>query len=324
MLPESINTTKNLIDEHYENQPDEFRPHIGASILGNECDRFLWLSFRWVYRKKIEGRLRRLFLRGHSEEAVIIEHLRNIGCEVDGRQSSLNFGCHVSGSIDAMIDSGVPEAPKTRHVLECKTHNDDSFKELNKVGLEKAKFQHYVQCQVYMFGTGVDRALYFAVNKNDDELYIERVKLDKELAKKYIERGQRIALMDSPPERLSDKPTFYKCKMCSMYDFCHQTKLTNQVNCRTCAFSTAKKESTFHCAKHDGSIPIEFQKNGCDGHVIHPLLTPWERKPAESEWEAVYIIDGVPVRNGEADAYIVSSKEIIENPSKAAEAIRNA
>jgi hypothetical protein len=34
-----------------------------------------------------------------------------------------------------------------------------------------------------------------------------------------------------------------------------------------------------------------------------------------SQWEAVYIIDGVPVRNGEGDANVYTSREILEKTS---------
>ena len=40
-----------------------------------------------------------------------------------------------------------------------------SFDELVKLGVEKAKFQHYIQMQVYCLGKNIDRALYVAVCK---------------------------------------------------------------------------------------------------------------------------------------------------------------
>lgn len=58
------------------------RKHLGASILGNKCDRAIWYNFRWVLNIPFEGRLRRLFNRGHREEQLIIQWLRGIGCVV--------------------------------------------------------------------------------------------------------------------------------------------------------------------------------------------------------------------------------------------------
>ena len=45
---------------------------------------------------------------------------------------------------------GIPEAPKTWHVLEFKTHNSKSFAKLEKEGVQKSNPMHYAQMQVYM------------------------------------------------------------------------------------------------------------------------------------------------------------------------------
>ena len=56
----------------------------------------------------------------------------------------------------------------------------------------------------------------------------------------------------------------------------------------------------------------------CDGHVLHPDLVPYQRIESSSEYEAIYIIDGQHVRNGEPDERVFSSKEIIADPSACA------
>jgi len=40
---------------------------------------------------------------------------------------------------------------------------------------------------------------------------------------------------------------------------------------------------------------------------------PWDRKESNNEWQAVYIVNGKPVANGEADANVYGSKELIAN-----------
>ncbi len=92
-----------------------------------------------------------------------------------------------------------------------------------------------------------------------------------------------------------------------------------QVNCRTCAHSSAKEDSTWHCAKYDTSdIPVEFQRSGCECHVLHPDLVPWEMRCGPDKWTAVYVINGREVANGEGDARIYTSKEILANPQACA------
>lgn len=215
-IPEKTNDIQALIDQHHEQAAEVPRPHLGASTLGHACDRWLWLSFRWAVQPKFPGRILRLFRRGHEEETNIISDLRAIGMDVRkvSSQHRVDFGSHVSGSLDAIIDSGVPDAPKAKHIAEFKTHSKKSFDALVKDGVEKSKPEHFVQMQVYMQGTGLDRALYLAVCKDDDRIHTERVKFDKEVAGKAIARGQRIALTDRMPEPISDDPSWYECKFC--------------------------------------------------------------------------------------------------------------
>ena len=316
-IPESYFSITKLIDNYHAAKEQQSRPHLGASLLGHPCDRWLWLSFRWAVTEKFEGRILRLFRRGHNEEASIINDLRSVGVEIFNSQTRVDFGAHVSGSLDGIIESGVPEAPTTRHVAEFKTHSKKSFDDLVKNGVEKSKPLHFVQMQVYMLGTHIDRALYVAVCKDDDRLYSERIKLDKSYAQAYVERGKRIALSERMPEPMSADPSWYQCKFCPAHEFCHSSHVTKNVNCRTCAHSTAKEDSTWRCERHRAdNIPVDFQQSGCDLHVLHPDLVPWKLDTdASSEVEAVWIIDGTPVRNGEPDAHVYSSKELLANPS---------
>ena len=310
-------TIEELIDKHHETKKEKPRAHMGASILGHPCDRWLWLSFRWAVQPQFPGRILRLFRRGQMDEATIVSDLRAIGIDIRStseHQSRVDLGCHVSGSLDGIIESGVPEAPKKRHVAEFKTHSLKSFADLEKKGVEKSKPQHFVQMQLYMHGAKIDRALYVAVCKDDDRIYTEIVNYEKDVAEKYLDRGRRLTLEDRMPPPLSTDPSWYQCKFCDAHEFCHETKTTEHVNCRTCAHSTAKEDSTWRCERHDADgIPVEFQQQGCESHVLHPDLVPWQRKDGIDQWTAVYVIEGNDVANGEGDANIYTSREILAN-----------
>ena len=274
-IPEPIHSTIAAIDAWHEAQTEPPRPHMGASMLGHSCDRWLWLSFRWAVQEKFPGRVLRLFRRGKLEEDIILDDLRAAGCVLreppPGEQHRVSLGSHVSGSIDAIIESGIPESPNKPHIAEFKTHSKKSFDALERDGVEKAKPQHYVQMQTYMHGTRIDRALYVAVCKDDDRLYIERVRYNRTDAEKYISRGQRLAIVDEQPPPLSDNPTWYECKWCAAHDYCHQKSATVPKNCRTCRWSTALPNSTWRCERHDSEepIPVEFQRIGCDDYELH-------------------------------------------------------
>lgn len=313
-LPDAEYSIANLIDKHHESQIEKPRPHMGCSLLGHPCDRYLWLSFRFAVQEKFPGRMLRLFRRGHMEEATIVQDLQAIGMVITDygdEQSRVDFGKHVSGSIDGIIQSGVPHSKKP-HILECKTHSQKSFDLLKKEGVANAKPRHAVQMHVYMLGKGLERALYFAINKNTDEIYTERVRLDEALAISAVERGQRIAMSDRMPEpMLGAGPSWWTCKYCPAYSMCWQKEPTRHVNCRTCAHSTACEDSTFKCEKYQAVIPIHAQHEGCERHVLHPDMVPWHLSEADStEDVAAYVIDGRVVKNGHG---AVSSKQIISN-----------
>ena len=320
-IPDREDTVENLIDKAHEARPDRPRPHMGASMLGSICERKMWLSFRWAVQPKFPGRILRLFRRGHQEEPNIIKDLRAIGIVVKplNAQEGVDFGCHVSGSIDAIIESGVPEAPNKRHIGEFKTHSLKSFNDVEAKGVEKSKPEHYAQMQVYMHGTGIDRALYVAVCKDNDRIYTERVRYDKEVAEKLVARGKRVALSERMPPPISTDPSWFQCKFCDAHSFCHETKLTQHVNCRTCAHSTPKDDSTWRCeAWESDNIAVEYQHEGCSLHVLHPDLVPWKMKDSDKEWVAVYEIDGTNVQNGENG---FSSQELIANASGCANSV---
>ena len=318
-IPPRMNILGDLIDRSHESRADKPRAHLGCSGLGHHCDRWIWLSFRWAVIEKFPGRILRLFRRGQLEEDQIISDLKLAGVKIGGDQTRVDFGCHVSGSVDGIISSGVPEAPKKQHVAEFKTHSLKSFKSLLKDGVEKSKPMHWAQMQLYMHGLGIDRALYVAVCKDDDTYYFERVKLDEDAAQKLVERGHRLALEDRMPPPISTDPSWYQCKFCPAHDFCHDSHLTKQVNCRTCAHSTAKDDSTFYCERWSDSIPYEHQLTGCHSHVLHPDLVPWPLVQDEStDTVAVYDINGKHIKNGPdhfASTEIVAGGEMCVDPT---------
>ena len=314
-MPDSIDRVAIAIDAYHEKQVDEPRPHLGASILGHHCDRWIWLSFRWAIREQIPGRVRRLFRRGHNEEALIVKDLRAIGVNISATeydQTRIDFGTHIGGSVDGIIEGGVPGAEASRHIAEFKTHNRKSFDDLTRKGVLAAKPQHWCQMQMYMHGLGIERALYVAVCKDDDRLYTERVKYDQEAAETILSRGRRLAVAERMPDPISTDPTWYQCKFCPAHSFCHERRLTQEVNCRTCARSTPTDDGKWACARWDAEhVEVEHQRTGCHAHVLHPDLVPWPFKDSGGPNEAVYVIDGVDVRNGEGDAFTFSSQELI-------------
>jgi len=285
-LPEEQHTTLKLVEratEEAQATNGGGRAHLGASLIGDECQRKLWFIFRWAAQTKHPARLLRLFNRGAREEEVFNFLLRQAGLNVWDVDPDTNqqwrveaVGGHFGGSLDGVVQ-GLVEAPKAPHVSEQKTHNDKSFKNVRSKGVQESKPEHYAQMQVYMHLMNIDRALYQAVNKNDDELYFERVKYDKQTAEGLLAKAERIITSDLPPEGISHDPAFYKCKWCDQSNVCHGNQVP-QANCRTCCFSTPETDgdARWSCSKHGKDLNQEDQRLGCDQHLFIPaLLTNW-------------------------------------------------
>lgn len=278
-LPENTKTTAYKIVEWWGKKPQGNRPHLGASLIGRECERELWYTFRWAKKPSFDGRMLRLFDRGQKEEARFIEELRGIGAEVFDtdeatgdqiRVSAVNG--HFGGSCDG-VARGLPEAPKSWAVLEFKTHGAKSFDKLKKEGVRQAKPEHFSQMTVYMHLLDLERALYLAVNKDTDELYSEWLHLDKDHALELLRKAERIVNYTSPPERISDDPAWWKCKFCDYHALCHDEQIAD-VNCRTCAHSSPAENGSWTCGQ--GKAEVKKQA-GCINHIYIPPLIPYAK-----------------------------------------------
>jgi hypothetical protein len=298
------------------------RAHLGASVIGHACDRHLWLHFRWAARSRFDGRMLRLFNTGQRAEDRFVDELRGIGIEVHatdefGRQHRVSaHGGHFGGSLDGAA-VGLPEAPKAWHVLEFKTHNDKSFKDLVAKGVQAAKPMHWAQTQVYMGLTGMDRALYLAENKNTSELHAERVAADPVAAAQLLARAERVITASVPPARLSADPARFECKFCDYHPLCHGQQVA-EVNCRTCAHSTPVVQGEggqWRCNPQELAIDDKLQRTGCTGHRFIPVLLENLGQPSDTTTEAngnlaVHYTapDGSTFTNGAAPGF--SSTEI--------------
>ena len=334
-IPESQNTTATAIVRWYESKPQNHRPHMGASIIGHACDRFIWNTWRWVIKPSFEGRILRLFDTGVREETRLLEELRGIGATVwdkdpdTGAQWRVS-ACHghFGGSLDG-IAKGLPEAPKTPAVLEFKTHSDKSFLDLCKNQVAGSKPQHYAQMQVYMGLMDLDRALYMAVNKNTDDVYCEWVHFNKERFDELINRAQRLIDSPSPPEGVSTDPANWQCKGCTFWQHCHGGRAA-EANCRTCCHATPVADGAWHCQMHTKTLSSLEQNAGCDAHLLIPQLVPYAEPIDGGENFVVYRVKqtGDVFTNGAGPAMkdygpVYSSRELSDCPAQVIEGIND-
>ena len=301
-LPAITSLTREAIFAGYEADASEgFRSHLGASLIGKACERALWYDFRWTTKARFEGRVLRLFETGNREEERLVRNLRRTGAtvlEVDpetGRQFRVQaHGGHFGGSLDG-VAIHLLEAPKAWHVLEFKTHSNKSFTDLVAKKVRESKPQHFAQMQIYMHLMGMNRAMYLAVNKDTDDLYVQRVEADVAYTEQLLEKARRIIFAPTPLPRISEEPSWYQCRLCDHADVCHGTRAA-EVNCRTCLHSSPV-EGGWHCDRHQKPLSEVDQRTGCEQHLYLPPLVPAAQVDAGEDWVDYEFSDGVRWRD---------------------------
>ena len=268
---------------------------IRGSSIGQPCERHLWYRFRWAHEPEtFGGRMLRLFDTGQVEEARMVAWLRLAGIEVadvdpdTGEQWEVSAADgHFKGHLDGIL-TGLLEAPRTPHLLECKTHNEASFRQLRKVGLAVAKPVHLAQMQIYMHLAGLTRGYYLAKNKNDDELYAERVHHDAAHAGQLMAKIERILAAARALPKISEDAGSFACRFCASHGVCHQAEFALR-NCRTCLHSTPVSggDARWWCERHDRELGLDDQRAGCALHLYIPDLVPAEQVDVAGDGSSV-------------------------------------
>ena len=260
---------------------DGHRAHLGASLIGEECERQLYYGFRWCGREHFDGRMLRLFERGHREEAFFVHLLRGIGFKVntvdpasitpecpEGEQYRIEgVNGHFGGSCDGR--GWFPETWGLRDeelLFEFKTNGTGGgFNALTEDGVTIAKPKHWAQMCTYGFKMKIRYAVYMCVNKNDDVIYPEVARLNWALGEEMERRADRVINARIPPARISPNPSYGKCKYCFAADMCHANGQPER-NCRSCQQAQPVANKEWFCHRFQQIIPPEFIAKGCDDH----------------------------------------------------------
>lgn len=246
---------------------DEHRTHLGASLIGHDCDAFIWYAFRWARKEVFSGRMLRLFERGKLEEARVLKYLRGIGFQVSdvddqGRQFKIaDRSGHYGGSTDGRAVSPYPQFP-IKMICEFKTHNLHSFRDLQNKGVILSKPRHWAQMCSYGKGFDTEYGLYVGVGKNDDDLHIEVLPLDFNAADDLHRRAERIITSQVRPAKISMNPSHMDCKTCPFIGPCFRNEPLDR-NCRTCYNCHAIENAQWGCAFWKQILPPEFMPQGC-------------------------------------------------------------
>mgnify|MGYP000052325151 CR=1 FL=1 len=267
-----------VIDRIYEAIEKEeakslYLARIGASSIGDECLRSIWLSWRAYDDKQFAGRMLRLFKTGHLQEDRVLEDLKRAGFELwshqaDGKQwtytdSTGHFVCKLDG-----VMRGVPTAEKTVHDLEIKTHSLSSFNDVKKKGVETAKPVHFWQMQAGMKFGKFTRALYVALCKNDEAYHVERVRPDTKIQDEIGNRINKLVEATIAPVGISDDGKSFGCKWCDMKEVCQGEKEPIRT-CRSCEHViVVRSEGAWVCGLTGKVLTKDEQKLACGDYEV--------------------------------------------------------
>ncbi len=266
------------------------RTHLGASVIGDDCQAKAWNAFRWLKHEQHNGQQLRLFNRGHLEEARFIRWLEGMGFEVrefdpdTGKQFRI-VGCkgHFGGSADGLAKAPIRYNLPTDLIIltEYKTHSEKNFAKLagpkptwtdlgNKLragggGVIKTKPVHYKQMCSYGRAYGLRYGLYVAVNKDTDEIYFEIVELDYRLADDLFRKAEGIIFSQTRPAKIAMTESFQDCKICDFAGLCHRGEVPTK-NCRSCRHAFPVDNAEWLCQVRNLNIPKEIIPIGCPSY----------------------------------------------------------
>jgi hypothetical protein len=243
------------------------RPYLGLSQIGTTCHRYLQYYHYWAFDSSFTNRIQRLFNAGHNAEEFMIADLATHGFVVHGEQEEIiGTAGHWKGHIDGKVTKDGPTG-----LVEFKTHNDKSFKNVKKCGVKKSKITHYGQMQSYMGYKGLTWGLYMAYNKNDSEYYIEFIDFDEEYFAESKRKEMEIIASEVLLPRIGNNSiTWFECKMCDARQECFG-KVPVKENCRTCEFVDVLDEGKWHCNKKNLGLNTKAQ-GGCDQYKVATMF----------------------------------------------------
>lgn len=264
------------IDEAGE-LPARFSWRIKPSSLGGECVARIWYAWRWAAKRTTPGRLARTFDRGNEAEARMVAYIRKGGWMImdeDPNRQHLKkkqykaraLRKHLASFIDG-ICKHEQHTENAVWLLELKTMARGRFNQLvAKRSVQSKENQYYTQLQIYMHLMQLACCLFVAECTEDQEIYIEVIPYNAEVALRALELGGIVMTSNIRPARIAETPAFGMCKGCEFLGVCHLGENIEK-NCRSCLHVEPIDDGKFKCNRWNATIPGEAEMlAGCSEH----------------------------------------------------------
>lgn len=206
-----------IINNYYLSRQKDRKPtHFYASGI-NKCPRQMFFDFKKAPKKDLDANILRLFELGNRVHQMIVDAMVSAkDIEVIAAEINIPPQELVSGRVDAII-----KIEDELIVLDIKSINGRAFGYL-----KEAKEDHILQIQLYLYYYKIQKGMLLYVDKDTLRMKEYIVEYDETVVKNLLEE---LAILrkqienNEVPERLSNYPTFWKCKYCAYRRICKET-----------------------------------------------------------------------------------------------------
>lgn len=211
---------------------DKRRTYVGASSIGEPCDRQIQYEFLGTPHDegwKHDPRTLRIFQRGHLFESMAALWLCDAGfrlTQTPSKNAPVAFSAvngTFAGHADRIITGG-PLVLSYPFIWEHKALGAKAWGQISRRGVTKAKPEYADQVAVYQAYLDLTApALFMATNADTMEIHLEFVPFDKMRAQKASDRAVAI-IQDTKAgalrARCTGDPEFYACVGCQFRKRC--------------------------------------------------------------------------------------------------------
>jgi hypothetical protein len=120
------------------------------------------------------------------------------------------------------------------------------------------------------------------VNKDNDDIYTERLEVDAKEAQALIDKAMAVITSVEPPVGISTDPTWFECKFCDYQAVCHGTDVPAPT-CRSCVHVTPEMDGQgrWSCASLGTDLTTDQQRKACSKHQYIPILLAKTASPVD-------------------------------------------
>ena len=226
------------------------RKYLGMSGIGGRCSRKIWYGFRGYTPTALEGRAQMIFSLGDAVENEVVKWLLLAGFNVADRQMAFEA---LNGFFKGHADGTIEGNGLSKRILEIKSASSSRFKAFQEGGIAAVSPEYYAQVQCYMGYSGLAKAQFVVMNKNDCSIYTERVHFKKTDFEAFEKKAADIIQSGCEPEKAFDEDSM-ECRYCQYRMHCWSGPYIQEVptcgTCPDCVFDGLQPK----CVKHGREI----------------------------------------------------------------------